>query len=361
MRAFAMSLGIVLHASMAYWVGLLDAEDFWPADDRQSEFLLWVFEFIHTWRMPAFFILAGFFANLVITRHTIQRFTKDRIQRIALPLAIFGPIMAVLLPSIWVFGKEAVWISPLDIGFPEEWLTHLWFLYYLLILYLLLLIGLGIAAHLQLLKSIGRIIAKAFYTPIPVALVIVGSALLLPRWLGGEDKAVWPINWPDMLYSLVYFLYGYGLYAHRGLIDRFRSRSILIILLTVGVVGFFIHISTQDLGNDDPLWLLKLIGYSMATVGFSLGFIGLFERMMPHPSRQIRWLSDASYWIYIMHMPVVSFFTFYLMRFEWSPELKFVLASLTTALLGTVSYRYLVRYTPLGTMLNGRRMKHATV
>ena len=39
----------------------------------------------------------------------------------------------------------------------------------------------------------------------------------------------------------------------------------------------------------------------------------------------------------------------------WSAELKFLAASIATTVLGLLSYRYLVRDTPLGTLLNGRR------
>ena len=60
-----------------------------------------------------------------------------------------------------------------------------------------------------------------------------------------------------------------------------------------------------------------------------------------------------------MHLPVVTFLTFYLAHldrqgwlkdltgFSWSAELKFLAACLATAALGIVTYRYLVRYTPL--------------
>ena len=73
-----------------------------------------------------------------------------------------------------------------------------------------------------------------------------------------------------------------------------------------------------------------------------------------------------------MHLPVVTFLTFYLAHldrqgllkdltgFSWSAELKFLAACLATAALGIVTYRYLVRYTPLGTLLNGKRTAAAT-
>ena len=81
----------------------------------------------------------------------------------------------------------------------------------------------------------------------------------------------------------------------------------------------------------------------------------------------MRWLADSSYWIYIIHLPVVTFLTFYLAHldrrgrleeltgFGWGAELKFLAACAVTTAIGIVTYRYLVRYTPIGTLLNGRR------
>ena len=52
LRALAMAMGIVLHAALPYFF----TDGFWPADDH-SKPIKAIFEFIHIWRMPVFFIL----------------------------------------------------------------------------------------------------------------------------------------------------------------------------------------------------------------------------------------------------------------------------------------------------------------
>ena len=64
LRAIAMILGIVVHASLPFF----DTRGIWPSDEYESPLIQSIFSFIHLWRMPLFFILAGFFANLVISR-----------------------------------------------------------------------------------------------------------------------------------------------------------------------------------------------------------------------------------------------------------------------------------------------------
>ena len=121
-----------------------------------------------------------------------------------------------------------------------------------------------------------------------------------------------------------------------------------------------------------PLSFLELVGvvfYGASAALFSVGLVGAFEGFLRSPRPWVRWLADSSYWIYIIHLPVVVFLTFYLAHldrqgwlkyltgFGWGAELKFLVACVVTGALGIVTYRYLVRYTPMGTLLNGKRVR----
>ena len=59
LRGIAMLLGIVLHAAIPYYPDL----EMWPKDRNSSEVIGLIFDFIHMWRMPVFFMLAGFFCQ----------------------------------------------------------------------------------------------------------------------------------------------------------------------------------------------------------------------------------------------------------------------------------------------------------
>jgi len=64
-RAFAMLLGVFLHASLPYIHVLFP----WAVvDGSRSVSLTLVIYAIHSFRMPAFFLIAGFFARLVFHR-----------------------------------------------------------------------------------------------------------------------------------------------------------------------------------------------------------------------------------------------------------------------------------------------------
>ena len=348
-------MGVVLHASIPYFSGDEGWSFFWPADPSQSALLFGVFDFIHVWRMPVFFLLAGFFAHLVFARRMTSRFTVGRLKRIALPLLIFAPIMAILVPAVWIYGYTNELPNPLTLGFGEDLLTHLWFLYYLLVLYAILLLGRAVGQLIKFRSEVGNVIGKSLFSRVPVLIVVLVAVLLIFRD-GNETKSLWPINWPDMLYNLLFFLYGYGLYARRNLLNRLSSRRVFLPLLGVGAAAFALHLVFIEV-DEDLGGLTNLVGYSVSAVAFTLGFVGLFMRLLTRNSLRVRWLADSSYWIYIMHLPVVAFLNFYMFRFGWPAEVKLLLVCAITALIGIVTYRYLVRYTPLGWLLNGQRSK----
>ena len=83
LRGIAMMLGIVLHAALPYvepytWD---DFSTYWPQDSDASFVIAVINDFIHSWRMPTFFILSGFFTHLVITRNSLTLFCIENIEK----------------------------------------------------------------------------------------------------------------------------------------------------------------------------------------------------------------------------------------------------------------------------------------
>jgi peptidoglycan/LPS O-acetylase OafA/YrhL len=69
----------------------------------------------------------------------------------------------------------------------------------------------------------------------------------------------------------------------------------------------------------------------------------------------VRYLSDASYWLYIMHMPVVVGLQFALLPVPLPALAKIpIVLALAVAIL-IASYDLMVRPTWIGALLNGRR------
>jgi peptidoglycan/LPS O-acetylase OafA/YrhL len=83
--------------------------------------------------------------------------------------------------------------------------------------------------------------------------------------------------------------------------------------------------------------------------------IGLFLKFASRPSPLGRYLSDASYWIYIMHMPVVVLLQVAMMPVPVPALAKIPIVLGLASVVLVVSYDFMVRPTWIGALLNGRR------
>ena len=91
----------------------------------------------------------------------------------------------------------------------------------------------------------------------------------------------------------------------------------------------------------------------------SFGIMGLFRRMLKRENHTVRYLSDASYWLYLTHLPLIIAAQVIVRDWPLPAALKFVLISSTVTGVLLVAYHTMVRYTWIGTMLNGPRTRPA--
>ncbi|MEM7477449.1 MAG: acyltransferase family protein, partial [Planctomycetota bacterium] len=101
LRAFAMFLGIGLHAALAYQVVNIA----WPVHDRNTA--AWVSignSVIHGFRMPLFFLISGFFTAMLWRKRGLPALIKHRALRIAAPL---GLGMVTIIPVVWAVSIGA--------------------------------------------------------------------------------------------------------------------------------------------------------------------------------------------------------------------------------------------------------------
>src|SRR4051812_23202203 len=154
LRGGMMMLGIVLHAAWLYLAAPPPTMPI-PTDRNNSIVFDVVFDLIHSFRMPTFFVLAGFFTALLVEKRGISGTYKDRSKRVLAPLVagVFTilPLTMLLLLDFWLSARygthdlipdrDAVAALEREMGRkagiprgtppPGPMLGHLWFLYYL--------------------------------------------------------------------------------------------------------------------------------------------------------------------------------------------------------------------------------------
>ena len=355
LRGIAMLLGIVLHAALPY---IPDVEAVWPADDQSSYSITLIFHFIHIWRMPLFFILAGFFTKLFIDRKSWQEWLTNRVIRVGIPILIFSPLLALTLPWIFSFGKT----GEIDFFYSMEgYPFHLWFLWHLLIFAMISLVLKPISSSANILSAIfGYISEKLFQVRAPILLVLLISILIIPS--GGELIS-------NPIASGLYFILGYVLYKNINLFEAIKKYWKIYLL--VGAVSFLLFFCLEIFKYFDPfqnlstsktkedaevlIWLIQQPLKVTSAIFFSYAFIGLAESKFGNYSFAKRLIADGSYWMYLIHLPIVAFITFYMFRFDISVIIKFILAISLTSVICLMTYRYMIRPTFIGRLLNGKR------
>ena len=143
LRGCMMMLGVALHAAVAYMQTPLD--ELWPYKNSQTHFVFDVLvAFLHTFRMPVFFVMAGFFAALLYQQRGVRSMIWNRAQRVLGPLLVGWIVIFPLAVGGFAFarlggtGEAAIgairYVTSLAV-LEHLQLLHLWFLLDLLIYY----------------------------------------------------------------------------------------------------------------------------------------------------------------------------------------------------------------------------------
>jgi glucan biosynthesis protein C len=369
LRALMMWLGIVLHVAAIHMAG--DSPLPWR-DDRTTPLADLLTAFIHTFRMPVFFILAGFFAAMLVQQRGVRGMVRNRLRRLGLPFAIFWPplfaacaFFALLFLHRMVRGTWGLDVSivPLRPNIPSGPSTiHLWFLWMLLWFCVLAAPVLWLGARLPALSAaVTRLLGRLAATPwgfavLAVPLACVGA--LYPQGVVVPSGAFVPPP-AEWLHNGLFFMLGWALWQHQQTLFALYMRrwaafalAGLPLFLAAGAL-----VQAQRAGHlpgwNPPLWIAYV--YNSASWLWSFALIGLFLRHLQRPHAVLGYLADSAYWVYLLHLPLTIGFGALLYGAPLPALAKIVLNVAATTTVCLASYQLLVRYTAVGNLLNGKR------
>ena len=91
------------------------------------------------------------------------------------------------------------------------------------------------------------------------------------------------------------------------------------------------------------------------------GCIGFFRTFFSGKGKVARYISDSSYWLYLAHLAPLMCLQMMFAKWEIPGFLKFVIYCVITTGVLLLMYEYLVRYTFIGTLLNGKRTREKSL
>ncbi len=244
---------------------------------------------------------------------------------------------------------------------------HLWFLYYLAWLVA------GFTAVVWVMRKLNWKPTAAWFVDSPLRLLWLVPLTFVPQFFMitdfGPDTAASPIPWPPVLvYYAVFFGFGAVCYGREALEKNIGRRWPISLLLAIPALLLGLHwyelrgsLFVSSESNHLPDLLVNHLLCALFSVLYAwlmiFGLIGLFRRFFSSGKRCIRYVSDSSYWLYVMHLPLVMLLQIWVADWPWPSAIKFLaICTITTVVLLCI-YEYAVRYTWVGAMLNGRKSR----
>jgi glucan biosynthesis protein C len=307
--------------------------------------------------MLTFYLIAGFVARMSFDKLGASAFFKDRLCRIGVPLLVGWPILFAALMAAAGVLKAA--LDGVTFGyFP---LIHLWFLYLLALFYLAIAFMHPLFA-LSGASSIARVLLQ------PWAVVLLAAPLCLslylqPYWMmwfgiPTPDHGLLP-NLPAVAGYGLAFAFGWLVQRQPEALGRWERCWLFNFLLACGCTAFcMFQAGAAPLLMPVPQGSLKLAyaaSYSLGTWAWAFALIGIAQRFLHAYGRVRRYLADASYWIYLVHLPLVVLLQGAVAPLAWHWAVKFVLILAAAFLLMLGTYAMFVRRTVVGAILNGHK------
>ena len=359
LRGVAMFLGIVLHSGVFV---LPEALPIWPIHDPSASgdrtYLLMI-ETIHGFRMPVFFLLSGFFTALLWHRRGLRATARQRLRRIGIPLV--AACLTVLPLSVWMLAVAAGHQEPYDFpvwSLPLVWvynLAHLWFLWFLL-----LLLGVFLAAARLGLQFRHPL---AWWLVIPCTVVL---SLVMVEPIYGADNSASLVPDPVVLaYYACFFIFGIFFYQRGFAVRRWWTFALLpaAALFHAGfhLLGEYLFAFEGTVPDafmfEHPLTLASTVIESISAWLMCFGLMGFFRLIASRESFAVRYFSDASYWMYLAHLPLVMAGQMLVLEWPVHYHLKFLLVCGSVTFVLLLAYQAGVRYTIIGRTLNGPRVR----
>jgi len=377
-RALAMFAGVLFHAALAY-SPLMHSFWFTSGSENSASIDIVIF-FVHLFRMPVFFLVSGFFAIMLIQKRGLSSFLKNRSMRILLPFIIFYPLLgaAIFFAIGWAL-ENVENLSPMlqfiktmqnnpDAPPPPLSTMHLWFLFNL---FLFVLTSVALYKFNFFQSKLVQKISSAKFILFVLPLLMIPAMFTQPAPHPAAEK-FYPELWSFGFYGL-FFILGCLIFLKQSLLDELEPYKNVLLVVSILAYAVFYYllpatIPLEELmatatGGFDPTWshINVVVCEVFIAVYMTIYCLLLGRKFLNKQNSALKLISDSSYWVYLFHLPVLLMIQFALTDVEINMWLKFFISTFVTFLTAMLSYLLLVRWTPIGWILNGRKKNKSVV
>ena len=359
LRVLAVLLLVPFHSALIF---SLDPGDIvYVKDQVESEILIQFAYFVHQWHMPLLFLIAGASTWFALEFRTDRQYLKERLTRLVIPI-VFG-IVALIPPmiyiqflgkpdftSFWQFYPQFFNINPQDLSGYSGTLTpaHLWF-----VIFLFAFSVIALPCFLYLKQEAGeRLVVRLtpfferhgaiFMLTLPLAITAV-----LPA----------PGGMPFFLY-LTLFIYGYVLIPNARLQKVLGEHAARALMLGVAATAVIYVFGPWSSTLPPYSWgsILIHLTYYFSRWCWLIAILGLGHKYL-NTKKVPRYASEAAYPFYILHLPINTLVGYYVIQWDTSIAMKYLVITAATTILTAVLYDVLVKRTNVTRFLFGIKLR----
>ena len=353
LRAFALLMGVLLHVLMLF------LEPFDGSEPRLGASIIFIW--IHTWRMPLFMLLAGFFTALSLSKRDTGNYALNRLIRLGVPLLLLWSVIPAIDEGTSELFKIPELISYIFYDTPFTLrLDHLWFLYYLLFFYgVLLLIKTTAPLIFSLVIDFELSLSRVLCLWMPILILLSPLNKPIGGIFGEIPITFGEINLGSMLFMASFFIIGMQAHKSSQFLENLQRTRFWLPSL---IVSSLIPIGLLAWGGvkDEPfafsgsleLWIVNSLSGSAALL-MVLSIMGLAMHKISSSGQMLRWLVRLSYPIYVFHLMFVISVSGTLMFFGINDWIVVLLGFASGILFPVIIYYAIISWTPLDWVFNG--------
>lgn len=376
LRVASTLLVVLYHAGLTYVATPLRLT-LWVAFEPSGHvafdtFIYWVNGFV----MPAFFLAAGVSAPAACESRGPRVFLTHRANRLLRPL-LFG-ILTILPIFYLLWGYGLMVTGRCDLDSILSWhyappirrdlygLGHFWFLEYLFLVCLVWCAGWwlrslrhrGVKVPAAEEGGLARRMLASPWRPLLFAIPTAAIFLVDSDTMLRVDNTIVP-----NLFRLLHYAF---FFAVGGWIARVREPKALFIRFgTVTLVLSFVvfarmwpllirHAAEPLQGVDRVKFCVLAALFPWLTI---FGALGVLLRVVRTRGPAMRFLTEASFWVYLVHVPIVALIQILLLPLDWPAPVKFLVVSAVALAISFASYGPIVRHSLIGVVINGARKR----
>ena len=353
LRALALLMGVLIHVLMLFLE---------PADGSEPRLgASVIFIWIHTWRMPLFMLLAGFFTAFSLAKRDVGNYALNRLIRLGAPILLLWSVIPAIDEAATELFKIPELISWLfyDVPFTLR-LDHLWFLYYLLLFYGVLLLLESINPKIfSFIADYKLSLTRVLILWLPILILLSPINKPTGGIFGDIPATFGEVHIGSMLFMASFFIIGIQIHKNPHFLEslkqmRFWLPSLIVSsLIPIGLLGWG-GFKDEPFAFSGPLemWIVNGLAGS-ATLLLVLSIMGLAMHRISSSGQMLRWLVKLSYPIYVFHLMFVISVSGTLMFFGVNDWLVVLLGFLSGIFFPVIIYYAFISWTPLDWIFNG--------